>query len=242
MVGDGRAEVPGLEPSSSPRGAQALLPPPGQIQGWWKGPEQTAASAETHPGVTLDPSTGRGARQQQWEEGRSGPRDTGCRTNTAPEQAALPSPSLPRTPGVPSHMRVGVTGAEGAKKEQEAAAAEPREPFYCTAKQGMEGQRRKHLPQGSARPSQQEHGAGGTRPWEQEGAPPCPLCSPQALQHGPGSRIAQAGWMRRWRPCAVAEGLCPAQQGTSAPPGTLQPSPNPQGEPAPGANGAKGAF
>lgn len=135
-----------------------------QDPGCWKGPEQAAANAETHPGVTLDPSMGRGERQQQWQEGRSGrgarTRDTGCRTNTAPEQAALPSPSLPRTPGVSSHMRVGVTAAEGAKKEQEAAAAEPREPFYCTAEQGMEGQRRKHLPQGSARPSQQEHGAG----------------------------------------------------------------------------------
>lgn len=93
--------------------------------GCWKGPEYS-------PRVTLDPSVGAAVvgGLEEWQRG------TGRRTNIAPAQAALPSPSLPQIPGVSPHTWVGVRVAEGAKKEPEAAAAEPREPFYCTAKQG----------------------------------------------------------------------------------------------------------
>lgn len=126
--GDGRSEVPGL----------ALLPHPlaksrtgGGVWGAWKG-TGCWKGPEYSPGVTLDPSVGAAVvgGLEEWQRG------TGRRTNIAPAQAALPSPSLPQIPGVSPHTWVEVRVAEGAKKEPEAPAAEPREPFYCTAKQG----------------------------------------------------------------------------------------------------------
>lgn len=110
MVGDGGAEAPGLEPSPSHPGECRLcslhLARSRASGGWWDPGPRLLEKARTScskcrntPRVTLDPSMGGGERQQQWwEEGRSGrgahTRDTGCRSNTAPEQAALPFPSL----------------------------------------------------------------------------------------------------------------------------------------------------
>lgn len=163
-----------------------------QGPGCWKGPEQAAANAETHPGVTLDPSTGRGERQQQqWEVGRSGRgahiRDRGCRTNTAPESAALPSPSLPWTLGVSCHRQVEVR----AKKQQEAAAAAPREPSYCTAEQGTA-------------PSSGQRG---------RDASTCPRAQPDPGAQGRGDRAQGAGGSPTMSPPAAGAraGLGPGQ-------------------------------
>lgn len=170
MGGEGRNEVPGL----------ALLPAPGHIQncggvwGAWKGPG-CWKEPEHAPGVTLDPSVGPAVvgGLQEWQRG------TGCRTNIAPVQAALPSPSLPQIPGVSPHIWVGVRVSEGAKKEPEAAAAEPGEPFYCTAKQGTSTssvpRSREATPELS--PTQQAGPQGSSRPHH---VPSAPLTGPAA--------------------------------------------------------------
>lgn len=140
---------------------------------------------------------------QEWQ------RATDCRTNIAPAQAALPSPNLPQIPGVSPHIHVGVRVAEEVKKEPEAAAAEPREPFYCTAKQGMSPssvpRSREATPELS--PTQQA-GPQGRGKWgpgarkEPHHIPSAPLTGPAARAK---SQTAQTGWMRQQRPHAVSE-------------------------------------
>lgn len=116
----------------------------------------------------------------------SGERDTGCRTNIAPVQPALPSPSLPQITEVSPHTWVRVRVAEGAKKEPEATAAEPGEPFYCTAKQGTSPssvpRSREAIPELS--PTQkQDHRAAGNGGLGAGGRPiMSPLLLSQALQ------------------------------------------------------------
>lgn len=124
MVGDGGAEVPGLEPSSSssPRGVQALLPGPAQIQGWWvvlgqgpgcwKGPEQAAASAETHPASLWTPASvkGRGSsnggRRARAAEGHT--LGTQAAGPTLPQSRQLSPPhSCPKPHGCPPTGRLG---------------------------------------------------------------------------------------------------------------------------------------
>lgn len=110
----------------------AFLPPPDQIQDRWWGLwclERPRLLERARTWLRSDSGSQCGSS--------SAGRSAGFRTNIAPAQAALPSPSLPQIPGVSPHTWVGVRVAEGAKKEPEAAAAEPQEPFYCTAKQGM---------------------------------------------------------------------------------------------------------
>lgn len=192
MGEDRKSEVPGL----------ALLPPPvksrtgGGVWGAWKGPG-CWKGPEDAPGVTLDPGVGAAVvgGLQEWQRG------TGCRTNISPVQAVLPSPSLPQIPGVSPHTWVGVRVAEGAKKEPEAAAAEPGEPFYCTAKQGTSPssvpRSREATPELS--PTQQagpqgsrEQGPGGRQ--EPHGVPSAPLTGPAAeAGAGPSPRQPRLG-------------------------------------------------
>lgn len=175
--GDGRSEVPGLcsHPLAKSRTDGGVWGA-WKGAGCWKGPEYC-------PGVTLDPSVGAAVvgGLQGWQKG------AGCMTNIAPAQAALSSPSLPQIPGVSPHTWVGVRVAEGTKKEPEAAAAEPREPFYCTAKQGTSlssvPRSREATPELS--PTQQagpqgrgEWGPGGRR--EPHDVPSAPLTGPAA--------------------------------------------------------------
>lgn len=145
--------------------------------GCWKGPKHA-------PGVTLDPSVGAAVvgGLQEWQRG------TGCRTNIAPVKAALPSPSLPQIPRVSPHTWVGVRVAERGKKEPEAAAAEPGEPFYCTAKQGTSTSSVPRSPELS--PTQQA-GPQGSREWG-PGARREPHHVPSAPLTGPGAE-ARAG-------------------------------------------------
>lgn len=182
MGEDRKSQVPGL----------ALLPAPaksrtgGGVWGAWKGPG-CWKGPEHAPGVTLDPGVGAAVvgGLQEWQRG------TGCRTNISPVQAALPSPSLPQIPGVSPHTWVGVRVAEGAKKEPEAAAAEPGEPFYCTAKQGTSPSsvpRSREEPQSSAQPSKQDQRAAGNRGL---GAGRSPMVSPLLLSQALQPKLGQ---------------------------------------------------
>lgn len=169
----------------------------------------------------------------EWQRDRLQPSAAGP---TLP-RVALSSPSLPQTPGVSPHMQAGVRVSRGATKEQEAAAAEPQESFYCTPEQGRDTE---------ACPKAQPDPASSGNRTLGAGAPPCLFPS----SHRPCSR----GWSRAGSQTLpswveeLMEGKCsgrelsPAQLGTSAPLSMLQPPPSPQGEHVPGANGAKGGV
>lgn len=145
----------------------------------------------------------------------SGGRTAGVAEGHRLQDQHLPSARsspLPQIPGVSPHTWVGVRVTEGAKKEPEAAAAEPGEPFYCTAKQGTSPSsvpRSREEPQSSAQPSKQDHRAAGNGGLGQEEAPWCPLCSSHRLCSRslgrPKSQTAQTGWMRQQRPHVVSE-------------------------------------
>lgn len=93
-----------------------------------------------------------------------------------------PSPSYPlqvmrKGHAVPSPHRLRGTAVKGAKKEQETAAAEPREPFYCTGGRAGIPSGQKQT-QGSAQASQQQHGERGQGPGSR--GEPCNLPSLQS--------------------------------------------------------------
>lgn len=99
--------------------------------------DQTAASTETQLRALWT--------QHHWSSTSGTRRRAGVRGDHTPgppppkEKGVLLFPSPPGAqawPHYPSPLALRGKAAEGAKKEMEAAAAEPREPFYCTAGQG----------------------------------------------------------------------------------------------------------
>lgn len=170
MVGDGGAQVPELEPSSSPRGVQALLPPPGQIQGWWwvlgclAGPRllerarTSCSKCRNTPGVTLDPSTAEGRGSS------NGGRRAGVAEGHALGTQAA-GPTLPQSrqlsPPHPCPKRPNATCRLGSEQPRESRKSKRRQllnhgsPFIAQPSRArpppqLEGQRHKRLPQGSA--------------------------------------------------------------------------------------------
>lgn len=109
----------------------------------------------------------------EWQRDRLQPSAAGP---TLP-RVALSSLSLPQTPGVSPHMQAGVRVTRGATKEQEAAAAEPQEPFYCTAEQGRDTE--------ACPKAQPDPASSGNRTLGAGGSPTMSLpLLPQALQQG----------------------------------------------------------
>lgn len=162
--GDGRSEVPGL----------ALLPHPlaksrtgGGVWGAWKG-AGCWKGPEYSPRVTLDPSVGAAVvgGLEEWQRG------TGRRTNIAPAQAALPSPSLPQIPGVSPHTWVGVRGSQerargGSCRTTGALLLHSQAghvPLLSPKEQGGN-------PRAQPNPASRTTGQGGMGAWGQEGAP-----------------------------------------------------------------------
>lgn len=158
-----------------------LVPPCGPAQqepGYCTSLDQTAASTETQLRALWT--------QHHWSSTFGTWRRAGVRGDHTlgppppKEKGVLFFPSPPRAqawPHYPSHLALRSKAAEGVKKEMEAAAAEPWEPFYCTAGQGTPPTRGAEL---------QECGTGLTptvgsstgrrdRAFEAGGAPPLPI-------------------------------------------------------------------
>lgn len=155
-------------------------------------------------------------RQQQKGVRKAGEAEGHILWPLLPQSRQLPPPCSKLQGCLPTY-RSGSQWPKGAKKEQEAAAAEPQEPFYCRAEQGTApySSRKGRDTRAYPRAQPEEHERGGT------GSPTSSLLLTQTLQQRPGS---QAGWGDETTPCATAEDRTQLSR-TFLLLSTLQPSP-----------------
>lgn len=193
MVGHGGAELPGLEPSSSPRGVQALLPAPDQIQGGsWvlrclARARTSCSKYRNTPRGDSGPQHGQRWQQQWCKEGRSGraaqTRDTGCRTNTAQSrQLSSPHPCAEHQGCLPT-WGLGSAWWWEPRKSKRQQLLNHGSPFIAQLSRAETQEPAPGLsltqPAGAQRSGDRDLGAGGS--------PIMSLLLPtQALQQGPG--------------------------------------------------------